>query len=78
LNPEFPSRTKGVVEKCTFCEERLAKGQRPACVEACREKGLVFGNLNDATSEVRELLRVRYSIRRKPELGTEPEIYYLV
>jgi molybdopterin-containing oxidoreductase family iron-sulfur binding subunit len=78
LNPEFPSRTKGVVEKCTFCEERLAKGQRPACVEACREKGLVFGNLNDATSEVRQLLRVRYSIRRKPELGTEPEIYYLV
>jgi Fe-S-cluster-containing dehydrogenase component len=78
LNPEFPTRTKGVVEKCTFCEERLAKGQRPACVEGCKEKALVFGNLNDPTSEVRTLLRSRYSIRRKPELGTEPEIYYLV
>jgi Fe-S-cluster-containing dehydrogenase component len=78
LNPVFPTRTKGVVEKCTFCEERLARGQQPACVEACKEKALVFGNLNDPTSEVRELLRVRYSIRRRPELGTEPEIYYLV
>jgi Fe-S-cluster-containing dehydrogenase component len=78
LNPEFPTRTKGVVEKCTFCEERLAKGQQPACVEACKEKALVFGNLNDPTSEVRALLRGRYSIRRRPELGTEPEIYYLV
>lgn len=78
LNPEFPTRTKGVVEKCTFCEERLAKAERPACVEGCKEKALVFGNLNDPTSEVRALLRVRYSIRRKPELGTQPEIYYLV
>jgi molybdopterin-containing oxidoreductase family iron-sulfur binding subunit len=78
LNPEFPTRTKGVVEKCTFCEERLAKGQGPACVSACREKAMVFGNLNDPASEVRELLRVRYSIRRKPQLGTQPEVYYLV
>ncbi len=78
LNADFPTRTKGVVEKCTFCEERLAKGQRPACVDACREKALVFGNLNDPASAVRELLRTRYSIRRRPELGTEPEIYYLV
>jgi len=78
LNPDFPTRIIGVVEKCNFCEERLAKGQRPACVEACREKALVFGNLNDPASEVRELLRTRYTIRRKPELGTNPEIYYLV
>jgi molybdopterin-containing oxidoreductase family iron-sulfur binding subunit len=78
LNPDFPTRTIGVVEKCNFCEERLAKGERPACVEACKEKALVFGNLNDPTSEVRELLRTRFTIRRKPELGTNPEIHYLV
>lgn len=78
LNPEFPTRTKGVVEKCTFCEERLAKGQPPACVEACKEKALVFGNLDDPASEVRELLKTRYAIRRKPELGTRPKIFYLV
>ena len=78
LTLDFPTRTKGVVEKCNFCEERLAKGEQPACVLACKEKALVFGNLNDPTSAVRDLLRRRYAIRRRPELGTQPEIYYLV
>jgi Fe-S-cluster-containing dehydrogenase component len=78
LSPDFPTRTIGVVEKCNFCEERLAKGEQPACVVGCPEKALVFGNLEDPKSEVRELLRTRFAIRRKPELGTNPEIYYLV
>ena len=78
LNPDFPTRTKGVVEKCTFCDERLAKGQMPACVESCPEKALVFGDLEAPGSAVRELIRSRYTIRRKPELGTKPEIFYIV
>jgi molybdopterin-containing oxidoreductase family iron-sulfur binding subunit len=78
LDPNFPTRTKGVVEKCNFCEERLAEGKAPACAEACPEKSLVFGNLEDPASEVRELLRTHHTIRRKPELGTEPQIYYIV
>jgi len=78
IRPDFPTRTKGVVEKCTFCEERLAQGLQPACVEACREKALTFGNLDDPRSPVRELLRTRYTIRRRPELGTGPEVHYLV
>jgi len=78
LNPEFPTRTTGVVEMCNFCEERLARGKQPACVEACPEKALVFGNLNDPESEVRTLLRTRYALRRRPELGTHPNVYYLV
>ena len=78
LNADFPTRTKGVVEKCTFCEERLAKGRPPACVEACPEKALVFGNLEDPQSEVRGLLRSRYTMRRKPELGTQPEVFYII
>ena len=78
LNADFPTRTKGVVEKCTFCEERLAKGRPPACVEACPEKALIFGNLEDPQSEVRGLLRSRYTIRRKPELGTQPEVFYII
>jgi len=78
LNPDFPTRTKGVVEKCDFCQERLAHGEIPACVEVCPEKAMVFGDLLDSSSEVRMLLRSRYSIRRKPELGTKPEIFYLV
>ena len=77
-DPEFPTRSKGVVEKCTFCEERLAKGQMPACVGACKEKCLVFGDLEDAGSKVREVLARRHAIRRKPGLGTQPEVYYLV
>ncbi len=75
---DYPTRTKGVVEKCTFCEERLAKGQGPLCVEACPEGALVFGDLNDPKSPVREMLRARHSIRRKPELGTQPAVYYVV
>ena len=78
LNPDFPTRTKGVVEKCTLCPERLAEGRPPACVEACKAKAMVFGDLKDPASEVRGLLSTRYAIRRKPELGTRPQVYYLV
>jgi molybdopterin-containing oxidoreductase family iron-sulfur binding subunit len=78
INDIFPTRTRGVVEKCTFCEERLARGEMPACVTAAKNKAIVFGDLEDSESEVRELLRTRFSIRRKPGLGTQPEVYYLV
>jgi molybdopterin-containing oxidoreductase family iron-sulfur binding subunit len=75
---DYPTRTKGVVEKCTFCEERLSRREAPACVEACKDKALVFGDLDDPGSEVRRLLSSRFALRRKPALGTEPEVYYLV
>ncbi|MGI9101415.1 MAG: sulfate reduction electron transfer complex DsrMKJOP subunit DsrO [Terriglobales bacterium] len=78
LTASFPTRSKGVVEKCNFCEERLAKGQSPACVEACRQKALTFGDLNDESSPVRRLLRARFSMQRSPELGTGPSVFYLV
>ncbi|MGA2001506.1 MAG: sulfate reduction electron transfer complex DsrMKJOP subunit DsrO [Terriglobales bacterium] len=78
LKSDFPTRTKGVVEKCNFCEERLAEGRAPACVEACREKAIVFGDLNDEQSTVRQLLRARYAVQRMPELGTGPSVFYLV
>ena len=78
LTAEFPTRTKGVVEKCTFCAERLAKGQPPACAEACEPRALLFGDLEDPASPVREALRSNYAIRRKAELGTGPEVYYIV
>jgi molybdopterin-containing oxidoreductase family iron-sulfur binding subunit len=76
-NPEYPTRTKGVVEKCTFCVERLAKGLEPACVEASNG-ALIFGNLRDPDSEIRKILSSHYTIRRKPELGTGPSVYYII
>ena len=74
----YPTRMRGVVEKCTFCDERLARGQQPACVEACDNDEIVFGDLNDPESEVRQLLAEHLAIRRKPGLGTQPEVYYIV
>ncbi len=78
INTEFPTRTRGVVEKCNFCAERLVKGQIPACVEKCKDKALIFGDLEDPTSEIRAVLHDNLGIRRKPNLGTMPEVYYIV
>lgn len=66
------------MEKCDFCVERLAFGKVPACVEACKSKALIFGDLDDPNSDVRKALASRYSIRRKPGLGTMPGVYYLI
>nr|WP_040012003.1 4Fe-4S dicluster domain-containing protein [Desulfotignum phosphitoxidans] len=76
-DPDFPTRSKGVVEKCNFCAERLAKGEQPHCVEAS-EGAIVVGDLEDPESDVRKLLKEHYTIRRKQSLGTEPSVYYIV
>ncbi len=76
-NLKFPTRAMGVVEKCNFCAERLAVGQMPACVEASNG-ALVFGDLEDPESEIREVLRTHFTIRRKVSLGTGPAVYYII
>ncbi len=78
INPNFPTRTKGVVEKCNFCTERLAAGLLPACVVACPEKAIIFGDLKDTKSEIYQILKTRFPMRRRPELGTQPQVYYLI
>ena len=77
-NPNFPTRTKGVVEKCNFCEERLVRGLKPACVSACKHKALVFGDMENPQSEIRLLIGERFNLRRRANLGTQPQIYYIV
>ena len=77
-NRDYPTRTAGVVELCNFCQERLEQGQAPACVEACAGKALIFGDLNDDKSEIRELLKSRVVVQRRPELGTGPAVFYLL
>lgn len=78
INPDYPTRTAGVVEKCDFCAERLARNEQPACVEACPVNAILFGDLNDEASPVRKALRERVAMQRKPELGTGPAVFYLV
>jgi Fe-S-cluster-containing dehydrogenase component len=77
VDPGFPTRMKGVVEKCNFCVERLAAGKQPACVEVSNGI-LTFGDLEDPESDVRKLLKSNYTIRRKQSLGTGPAVYYIV
>ena len=74
----FFREDKGVVEKCDFCRHRLARGQVPACVETCPSKVRVFGDLDDPTSKLAELLNERQYRLKKPEAGTGPQIYYLI
>lgn len=77
INPDYPTRTKGVVEKCNFCADRLDAGLLPICVEKANG-ALIFGDLADANSDVRKILDSQYTIRRKPELGTAPSVYYVI
>jgi len=78
-NPEYPTRMRGVVEKCTMCAERLAEGLMPACSEAAKEcGGIIFGDLNDPASEVSMVLKEKFTIQRKPALGTKPSIFYII
>jgi molybdopterin-containing oxidoreductase family iron-sulfur binding subunit len=83
LPSRYPARTKGVVEKCNFCAERLRHGLEPACVEAARsvpggEDALVFGDVSDPDSEISGVLRERRTIGRRVGLGTRPNVFYIV
>jgi molybdopterin-containing oxidoreductase family iron-sulfur binding subunit len=83
VRSSYPTRTKGVVEKCNFCAERLRDGLEPACVVAARqtpggEDALVFGNLSDPDSDISRLLRQEVTICRMLSLGTGPNVFYIV
>ncbi len=87
--PEVPRRPRGVVEKCSFCANRVDRGlangltpgkdesATPACVNACPVGARKFGDLNDPESEVSQLLANHPSYRLREDLGTAPHVYYL-
>jgi Fe-S-cluster-containing dehydrogenase component len=80
INPQYPTRTAGVVEKCTFCAERVAQGLGPVCVETCSAIGmgaLTFGDLNEPDSPAMRVLAARTVLQRKPDLSTSPRVFYL-
>ncbi len=69
-------RTKGVVEKCTFCIQRVRSGLYPSCVEICPTGARKFGNLLDPDSEIRYILDNKRVLIFKEELNTQPKFYY--
>jgi molybdopterin-containing oxidoreductase family iron-sulfur binding subunit len=79
-NPDYPKRSHGVTESCTFCSHLLDQGKRPACVEACEKTGasaIRVGDLNVPDSEVSVLVATRPVKRLREDLGTEPKVYYI-
>jgi Fe-S-cluster-containing dehydrogenase component len=89
----YPHRTRGVVEKCTYCFHRIDQalengweigskidgedGVLPACVEACPTEARYFGDLDDPESMVSKLLASRTYIKLREEMATDPKTRYL-
>jgi molybdopterin-containing oxidoreductase family iron-sulfur binding subunit len=69
-------RSKGVVEKCTWCIQRVRNGRYPACVEICPVGARKFGNLNDPHGEIRAVLENKRVYILKEDLNTQPKFFY--
>ena len=92
LNPDVTVRHKGVMEKCSFCVQRILdvknrarnEGRKvrdgeviPACVQTCPTEALVFGNLRDEGSRVSKLIRDPRAYQVFEHLNTKPGVIYL-
>jgi anaerobic selenocysteine-containing dehydrogenase/Fe-S-cluster-containing dehydrogenase component len=92
LNPDVTVRHKGVMEKCSFCIQRIVKVKNrarsedrkvrdgeviPACVQTCPTDALVFGNLRDPESRVSRLIRDPRAYQVFESLNTKPGVIYL-
>ncbi len=87
--PEVDRRPRGVVEKCTFCVQRIDRGLQlglkpgvdrsvtPACVEICPVNARVFGDILDPESPVSRFLRQHDTFRLREEWGTQPKVHYV-
>ena len=92
LNPDVTVRSRGVMEKCTFCVQRIQEAKieakregrtvadgeiQPACQQSCPAQAIVFGDLNDPKSRVAQLAASRRSSRLLEELNVRPSVAYL-
>jgi molybdopterin-containing oxidoreductase family iron-sulfur binding subunit len=92
LNPDVTVRSKGVMEKCTFCVQRIVmaknrakdenRGLRdgeiiPACGQTCPTRAITFGDLNDPDTDVSVKARSARGYRILEQLNTKPAITYL-
>jgi MoCo/4Fe-4S cofactor protein with predicted Tat translocation signal len=91
-NPDVTVRSRGVMEKCTYCVQRVNQARiqaevegRPvrdgevttACQDACPTRAITFGNINDQDSQVRKLKDLPLNYGMLAELGTQPRTTYL-
>jgi Fe-S-cluster-containing dehydrogenase component len=92
FNPEVTVRPRGVMEKCSFCIQRIQNTKQkarvegrpirdgeiqPACAAACPADAIVFGDLKDPQSRVSRLSKTPRSYRMLEELGIKPSVTYL-
>ncbi len=92
LNPEVTVRSRGVMEKCTFCVQRVKAKKtevkladrklqdqeiKTACQQTCAAEALVFGDLNDPSSEVSKMQRSLRSYSLLEELAVMPAVKYM-
>jgi molybdopterin-containing oxidoreductase family iron-sulfur binding subunit len=91
-NPEVTVRSRGVMEKCTFCVHRIAEGRAEAtrngktfdgagittaCQDACGSNAIVFGNLNDKNSEIAKMRQHELGYVVLEELNIKPNVTYI-
>lgn len=93
LNPDVTVRSRGVIEKCSFCVQRIQEGKlaakvegrklndadiQPACVTSCPTGGIVFGDRNDKNSRVAKLMASKVTYIPLEEVNVRSSVHYLM